>query len=249
VPQNWARDGFDPVKTVDKNDKARLRDQVLSAIPPVFWEGQFAQSPSELIALTARSEGWDYKLIQAWQTAAERLEDKNWLLALWDWWISHKEAQENFYRNFQMEIFQIVPQQKAEQVILDYLRAETERGAVASSMGLRFLPFLPEPWSPEFALECSAIFQQCFAKVTQISLKTHWRYFREWVYALTDPLAAKLPPACLEEVERAWEKFVLPELPAEGVKDLKYYQEEVLDQQRIFLTTLHLRQRIYKEIN
>jgi hypothetical protein len=107
------RDGVEPKPySQGIGEKAWWLQQILGLIPPKVWSQESGWPISELIAVAKRSE-WKSVLLDGWSQAARLCRDIEWGDAL---------LTETFERSEATSLFQILPQTRQEDFIVELLR-------------------------------------------------------------------------------------------------------------------------------
>lgn len=239
--KDWPRDGLvEKPPTSQLGKRAWWLIQILSFIPPTYWEEQYTLSPLDLIAqITQTDEGkWKVPVIDGWSRAAITYNAANWKKVLWNWWWEHTEQgvlKDASDYTLSEQLLSSMPRQEAEEILLKMLK-ETQRGK--DNEGIAFLEELARPWSEEFSRACLQAFRDRHAK-QNFEAKKFNPYSDPWFTGLAT-LALCLPVSCLAEAQLSWK------LPAEEKAD--WASQYVRHQHREFLETVQMRQKIYEEI-
>lgn len=107
------RDGVEPKPSYQGiGEKAWWLQQMLGLIPPKVWSQESGWSISELIAVAKRGE-WKNVLIDGWSQASQLCRDVEWADAL---------LAETFERAEAPSLFQVLPQTRQEDFIIELLR-------------------------------------------------------------------------------------------------------------------------------
>ncbi len=179
------RDGIDPQPPAHRQKlgtKGWLLIQVLGAVPPAIWSGQWQLAPSELIKLAAGSE-WKGALIEGWRAAALATRDAEWAAAL----LADDPSAE--------DLIEALPPREQEALLLTLLRGDCT--PLHKHPVLDLLRKTRHTWSPE---------------LTRAALRAVHRHMRKWkdTYdyqlrgALTEEFARRIPPSMLAEVAAGW---------------------------------------------
>jgi hypothetical protein len=179
------RDGIDPQPPAHRQKlgtKAWLLIQVLGAVPPAIWSGQWQIAPADLLKLAAASE-WKAALIEGWRAAALATRDAEWAAAL----LADDPSAEDL-------IDALAPAQQ-ERLLLVLLRGDCT--PLHKHPVLDLLRKTRHTWSPD---------------LTRAALRAVHRHMRKWkdTYdyqlrgALTEEFARRIPPSMLAEVAAGW---------------------------------------------
>jgi hypothetical protein len=180
-----ARDGVDPQPPAHRQKlgaKAWLLIQVLGAVPPGLWSGQWQLAPAELLRLAVASE-WKAALIEGWRVAALATRDAEWAAAL----LADDPSAD--------ELMDALTPARQENLLLAVLRGDCT--PLHKHPVLDLLRKTRHTWSPE---------------LTRAALRAVHRHMRKWkdTYdyqlrgALTEEFARRIPPAMLAEVAAGW---------------------------------------------
>ena len=82
VDAEWERDGLTEKGGQGAGQRTIWMAQVLSRVPPSYWETQFGMAPDKLIAATAGSK-WRINILESWNDAAGRFKEQAWAAPLW----------------------------------------------------------------------------------------------------------------------------------------------------------------------
>jgi hypothetical protein len=242
VDKDWLRDGIiEKPPTSKLGKRAWWLIQVLSFIPPTYWEKQFALSPAELMSfLTRADEGrWSVAVIDGWSKAAMTHNASDWKKLLWNWWWEHadqgvlKDASDYTVSE---QLLKSLSHQEAEEILLKMLN-EALHGK--DNEWVTFLAELPRPWSEAFGRACLQAFRKRHEK-QNFAAKNFNPYSDPWFSGLSN-LALSLPATCLAEAQSFG---VMPE-KTEGENWAIQYGRQ---QQREFVETVQMRLKIYEEI-
>ena len=237
--RDWERDGLSEKPPEYLGQRAWWLIQVLSAIPPTFWESHFGATSTELLQRLP-SPPWQATLVQGWTRAALTYHTSEWLSALWAWWSDDrrkdgKGKQSDGLADIAKNLLNALPGPQAEAVMLDLLKT-SEHGP--SVEWCELLPYLPRSWSVEFAQVYLNIMRERYtiAAFEKLDAKSHPQN-DPWLHNLAN-LAMALPAAVFSQATKPWK---VPELPN--------WQSTYTRQRLHELTeTVHIRKKIQKEL-
>lgn len=221
------RDGVLPKPPLGLGEGAWWLTQMLALVPPAHWEQRFGAAPDELIAAGKRSE-WVAPLMEGWSRAAVLHGAAGWAAPLWTWWHA-LDPQNTYYTAVRQEmigqLLEKLPQPDAEHLCERLL----SRGQMpADEPWDAVMRALPRPWSPRLA--------DRYLETLRSEIRKGWsQSFHEdsgWRSTLVHAARA-LPPEVLPRALDEW-------------SDVEAYRGDW--QMRRFVETVHLRYRIYKEI-
>jgi hypothetical protein len=246
---NWRRDGI----TQDSKSKNLTPDaflHIISQIPPSHWEERFGPSlavaadlasasvptssseklPALLIEAASASEktsdGWMQIVVKGWTIAAEHYNATSWFEPLVNWWLKHDPEDSDEY----IELFKLLPQDRAEQHILSHMFAGT--------VWIEELIALPPPWSSSFSRSCLQTLQQNAVELAKNN--NNYTYYYK-AAELMNTIATALPPDCFDIALAEWTFST-------DSKDNNWYAKYWNDQVNNLKTLLRLRTKIQKEI-
>lgn len=136
-----ARDGI--VKAPpppQSNERAWWLQQMLSSVPPVFWEQQSGWSIEQLLQAIKRHE-YRELLLDSWREAARRTNSADWLEQLWS---SFKD------RHWNQKLFAALPSERQEQ-LLTQIFAGGQNWESPSALN-EYLSITSPQWSESFSL-------------------------------------------------------------------------------------------------
>ena len=264
----WLRDGLTAKPPHGLGPRAWWLLQILTFIPPTFWEKHLGAGPADLLRLVANLRGeWDVQAVEGWSKAAVRFQTENWISLLWNFWnvqagkIKSKTVTDYSVRE---QLFKCLSVKEAESIVLAVMRldqnvdqqeilaefAQTmgeakeetllalERAAKNNDWG-DLISELPRPWSVEFGCAYLRICRAYFAAL-EVEKEKFNPYSDSWLGNLAT-MALALPSACLVEAQQPLE-IALPE-------DMKSWQANYArDLLKNYTEIVHLRTKIYEEI-
>lgn len=225
IDKSWQRDGI-PVAPKSSKDKSWYQTQVLSLIPPTYWEERFAATPDALIK-AAKLHKRKNDILLCWSYAAMLHQTPSWALPLWQWLCEHRDRgtiRELYASEIHELLTDLISQAEAEAYLRQY-PADSEQWQTA-------LPTMTGAWSQAFAEHYLQSLRNAVA-----ALKEKMQPVNTWSATLTQA-ALSLPPACFEA---AMEPLELPE----GKDWQIHYWRHELD---TFIELVRTRKRILEEI-
>lgn len=87
----WEREGIVEKPPQGMGNRAFWLEQVMSLVPPTYWESHLGRTAGELVSLAAGSD-YAEALLGGWTNAACSLACEGWIGPLWDYWLSRREA-------------------------------------------------------------------------------------------------------------------------------------------------------------
>jgi hypothetical protein len=183
----WQRDGI-VVKPAYSGvgERAWWMTQVLSFVPPTYWEERFGMTPTKLI--DAVPGEWRNGVIEGWARAALLHESSGWILPLWDWWCNPKRnkiAYGNVVYEIRQELAKRIPQQVAEQQALELKQTSSDWSSAIAE--------LPRPWSKDFG---DNYLENLRAYIGSLTITTRSYPYNDPWYQSLEVAAMALPPAC-----------------------------------------------------
>ena len=235
----WQRDGIteDPPNKLGK--RAWNLIQILSYIPPTFWETHLEAEPEALIAWI-KTQQWGVNVLDGWSRAALLYDVPGWIRPLWNYWEERSSNPENDkeavteYR-FVEQLFARLPIVEIETLLQTILSTQ---GHAYGGHTIALLAALPKPWSHGFSQAYLRLFREYLARpVAHFSEGHENPYGSVWFNNLAEAALA-LPVSCLAEAQQGWD------IPEDDSWQIKYMRNEL----RKFVETVHMRQKINEEI-
>jgi hypothetical protein len=234
--EDWKRDGLSEKAPNHLSQRAWWMVQILSRIPPAFWETHAALEPQALVASISQDE-WATSVIEGWSRAAVMFRATRWLKPLWQWWETHPNADKKdivINNAIRYELLKLMEPAELTAIVLELFKTSRER---VNRDAVSYLSLLPTPWSTEFGFTFLRLLRATYADLDE-DLTTFNTYNDPWFSSLAI-VARSLPPACLEEAAQPWEFY----------EDVNLWQVTYARQMlKDFTDLIHMRQKIYKEI-
>jgi hypothetical protein len=237
IDQAWERDGITSEHDKTQGKRVVWMKTVLKQVLPQHWEERFGLTPHQLL-IAATKTNWALELIESWSYAAMIHRSVRWIAPLVDWWydlqpaaqLTQAEAEAkagaNFARRSRHYLLPLLPQQEAEQKVLQL----GERGHDWKFVAM----FLSKPWSEEFGNAC---LQKVRNYLRTLNKEKDADYEYEWVNFLKG-MVMTLPPACFDAALQPWE------MPDAKQWVVEHWKREITT----FETQMQLRKRILEEI-
>jgi len=238
IDQTWQRDGVAPA-TAGKVALSWPLTQVLSLIPPSYWEQRFSLSPEALIALAEAAEDGQ-RVIDSWSYAAMLFADARWAAALWRWTCAHIRSGAVSIRDMQLAdvrkaLATLIPRREAEQCV-EQLPAGGEEWQLA-------LELLPDSWSEEYGESYLQVLQ---AYLDDALAAFQQQRFSSWSSQHSPMLPClqkatfALPYACLAKASMQMEPYLT--LPLEALShQARWYVMSWQQELETFIKTIRLR--------
>ncbi len=234
--KDWQRDGIVEKPSSHFGKRAWWLIQILAAIPPTFWETNLGVGPTELLSLLPDNE-WKGNVIDGWSKAAISYNASGWVMPLWNWWQEHFEQQDKKHMtdsSAREKLFQFMSQHEAEGIVLALLNDQQN---MQTNDWEVFLLELPRPWSDMFGRAYLHFFREYY-QTRKAQITNPNPYHDAWLSSLSG-VALALPSVCFVEAQQDWE-------PLEEGKSWQI--QSVNNTMREFVETIHIRQKIQKEI-
>ena len=170
VEADAKRDGISGVTLHRKLGKqANLLAQMISVVPPSFWNQRWKQSPEKILQAALKSE-WKDALLIGWFLATERSEDSDWAAAIADLVVKQAEGWEIFTEMDLRRIINLIPVEKFEALVkASFAKAIKELHGMHPILGL--LEAYDQPWSESLA-------RTVMASMQRQAGKGHWPLMR-----------------------------------------------------------------------
>lgn len=235
---SWLHDGILRESPERIGKRAWWLIQVLSYIPPTFWETYLGQEPASLLEL-AMQDRWGINLLDGWSRATIKYQASPWVLPLWRWWTAHFKPDDTRLvsdRNVRQSLLLSLPAQAMEEAFLDLYFQHTGWPETLAREAFTFLP--PEPWSETFSLALLSLLRSyCldpkldFEKVDPY-YDPHFTFLGRIAYAL--------PQACLDQALLS---------PWERPTGENHWKTEYANRyMRTFVDIIQMRKKIEEEI-
>ncbi|MBV9709351.1 MAG: hypothetical protein JO011_00375, partial [Ktedonobacteraceae bacterium] len=202
IEKDWLRDGIIENPPEKQGKRTMWLIQVLSTIPPTFWETHLGARPAELIALTTKDKQWGSAVIYGWSGAVSNYNTPDWVLPLWNWWCrNYDKVKDDDIRDYYMraKLLKCMSPREAEQAILTLLAEEKRE---PDNHWLDLLSELPRPWSVEFGHACLQLLRT-YCSMQRIKAKNFNPYSDPW-FGHLPIVALSLPAACFAEAQQPW---------------------------------------------
>lgn len=232
----WQRDGIvvkSPYSGV--GERAWWMTQVLSFIPPTYWEERFGMTPAKLI--DAVPGEWKNAVIEGWARATLLHESSGWILPLWDWWCNPKRnkiSYGNVAYEIRQELAKRIPQQVAEQRALELKPTSSDWSSAIAE--------LPRPWSKEFGDNYLSKLREYIGSLT-ITTRSY-PYNDPWYQSL-EVAAMALPSACFAA---ALEPAIVVKAEEDDKANISWQIQYWTTELTKFSEVLRIRQRLMEEI-
>jgi hypothetical protein len=246
IDQTWQRDGVAPA-TAGKVALSWPLTQVLSLVPPSYWEQRFSLSPDVLIALAEAAEDGQ-RAIDSWSYAAMLFADVRWAAALWRWTCAHIHSGAVSIRDMQLAdvrkaLATLIPRREAEQCV-EQLPAGSEEWQLA-------LELLPDSWSEEsgesYLQVLRAYLDDALAAFQQQRFSS-WSSQHSHMLPYLQKATFALPYACLAKASMQMEPYLT--LPLEALShQARWYVMSWQQELETFIKTIRLRKRLLEEIH
>jgi hypothetical protein len=233
VDADWERDGLtEKVGQGTTGQRAAWLAQVLTRVPPSYWEAQFDMAPEALIAAMAGSK-WRANIVEAWTDAAGRFKEHIWAAPLWRFWLDLSLKELKQARSDRSDLCGTLAPMLApadlERFALEALADPKKRDDFSL---YEILDMLPKPWSAPVA---DAWIAGVLSFIGSITAQTK----------LAEPWDDTLETAALALPETHFVNKVEPlDIPDSKHWQINYFRTQLEQWQ----TTISLRRRIAKEL-
>ncbi len=146
INRQWQRDGISRTPLRNTGDRVDWLKQVLSFVPPSYWEQRFRASPAELID-AVRANEWRVAVLEGWGTAVAYYGHGHWALPLLTWFCAAREAPDYVAKPLINGLMRLLSRDQAEQFIVAML---AKPGNQKPCRWAEALSAWAEPWSVEF---------------------------------------------------------------------------------------------------
>jgi hypothetical protein len=176
--ETMARDGIvkAPVPP-QSNERAWWLQQMLSSVPPAFWEQQSGWSIEQLVQAVKRHE-YRELLLDSWHEAARRTNSADWLEQLWN---TFKD------RHWNRKLFAALPFDRQER-LLTQIFAEGQNWESPAALE-EYLSVTSPQWSESFSL---VLLETCCSNLSSCVLPDDWTVRR-----LLTTIGCRLHPSTL----------------------------------------------------
>jgi hypothetical protein len=193
-----ARDGIEEkwYGSGKQGQKAGWVQQMVSVVPPTFWEREWNLSPHEIIQAASAGE-WKHPLLQGFAQAASLHHSADWLEAFFEEAVTNQYLTNSFGALPNLtNAFGILPRERLERLILMALKNhETTKDQDVVQRLHVLLTHHKTPWSHEFA---RAVLDATREEIRNVGTSHEWL-----CYSLPD-WAFWIPPELYGEAATGW---------------------------------------------
>lgn len=178
----------------DHGPKANQLAQIISKIPPQWWEKTFCQNPQQLFLLAAKTE-WKNIFVWGWAMAAKNFNSKDWIIAC------HRFYLDTFFKhnwsNISIDfLYQDLPNDLFNALAGEYLKTDNRLTLSDDHPIISFLLAEGQAWNDVITKK---IIQRIKNTIEQDTYVFQWS-----IKAVIKRAAFSIPPKLYDTVSEGW---------------------------------------------
>lgn len=190
------QDGILPrqISIKDHGPKANQLAQIISKIPPKWWENTLNKSPKELLVLVTKTE-WKNVFVWGWAMAAKNFHSEGWIIAC------HQFYLKNFFKynwsNFSIDfLYKDLPNNLFNALAEEYLKTDQRSTLSDNHPVVSFLLAEGQKWDQNITKK---VIQRIKNTIEQDTYVFHWS-----LKTVLKRAAFSIPPNLYDTIKEGW---------------------------------------------